>query len=157
MCKQLSTGFRDVGAEAVLTLDGGFASTPMPTVQDQGEDSDTTPSSPMAPPRRILATYCDDRLSHIRISFWAKVPVTDAFAASAISLYLQTDQPILGIFDADLFLRDLIAQRSLFCSPLLVNALLYWACVSTSIFKSPVSINNGNSKLMPLLSHRQLP
>ena len=76
------------------------------------------------------SSLCDERLGHIVISTWTKVPVTNEFAARAISLYLETDHPLLGLFDADLFLDDLVSGQINFCSPLLVNALLCWACVS---------------------------
>ena len=78
------------------------------------------------------SSLCDERLGHIVISTWTKVPVTNEFAARAISLYLETDHPLLGLFDADLFLDDLVSGQINFCSPLLVNALLCWACVSFS-------------------------
>jgi hypothetical protein len=49
-----------------------------------------------------------------------------------IALYLNNDYPVLPVFNADLFLRDLSQNRSYFCSRLLVSALLGWACVSQS-------------------------
>jgi hypothetical protein len=60
------------------------------------------------------------------------VPVTNQAAARVLSLYLVTDHYILGFFDVDLFLDDLVSGNERFCSPLLVNALLSWACVGTS-------------------------
>ncbi len=76
------------------------------------------------------SSFCDERLDQLVISTWTKVPVTNEFAARAVSLYLETDHPLLGLFDADLFLEDLVNGQINFCSPLLVNALLCWACVS---------------------------
>ncbi len=76
------------------------------------------------------SSLCDERLGKIVISTWTKVPITNEFAARVISLYLETDHPLLGLFDADLFLDDLVSGQINFCSPLLVNALLCWACVS---------------------------
>jgi hypothetical protein len=82
---------------------------------------------------------CDSRLRNLRISRWTDVEIDDALAARCISLYLETDHPLLGYFDSDLFISDLAPaqqgarddrQRAYqHCSPLLVNALLYWACV----------------------------
>lgn len=37
---------------------------------------------------------------------------------------------MLGLFDAGLFLDDLISQRGQYCSPLLVCSILSWAAVS---------------------------
>ena len=78
--------------------------------------------------------YCDERLHQLVISRWTKVAVTDEFAAEVISLYLETDHPLLGLFDADLFLDNLVSGELNFCSPLLVNALLCWSCVSSDFF-----------------------
>jgi hypothetical protein len=74
---------------------------------------------------------CDDRLRGLAISSWTKVPISDTYAANVISLYLTKDHPIVGFFDSDLFLQDLTDGNANFCSPLMVSAVLYWACVST--------------------------
>lgn len=70
-------------------------------------------------------------LSDLQISNWTTVPVTNDFAAKALRLYLQTDHHVLGLFDAELFVHDLLDLRQEFCSTLLVNSLLFWACVSS--------------------------
>ncbi|KAK7993912.1 hypothetical protein PG989_007293 [Apiospora arundinis] len=41
---------------------------------------------------------------------------------------LHPSNPTLGLFDANLFVTDLVDCRTRFCSPLLVCALLCWAC-----------------------------
>lgn len=69
-------------------------------------------------------------LSNLQIGNWTTVPVTNDFAAKALLLYLQTDHHVLGLFDAELFVHDLLNLRQEFCSTLLVNSLLFWACVS---------------------------
>lgn len=84
-------------------------------------------SRPSRPP-----VYVDSRLERLNIAYWTKVPITNEFAASVLSLYLETDHPVVALFDADLFLADLVGQRFNFCSPLLVCSLLFWACVSRS-------------------------
>jgi hypothetical protein len=75
-------------------------------------------------------SYCDDRLHDLNISYWTDIDVSNDFAAQVISLYLQTDHPILGLFDPYLFIGDLIAMRDRFCSRLLVHSLMYLGCVS---------------------------
>lgn len=50
-------------------------------------------------------------------------------AASIISLYLENMHPLTGAFDADLFVGDLLDHKLRFCSPFLVNAVLYYGCV----------------------------
>ena len=77
--------------------------------------------------------YWDRRLDHLNIAFWTTVPVTSQFAAGAISLYLETDQPIAGLFDAHVFVSNLVDCKLQFCSPFLVSSLLSFACVSTGI------------------------
>lgn len=73
--------------------------------------------------------HIDPLLDDLRIQYWTTVDVTDEFAASAISLYLANDHPVLGIFDAPLFVRDLVERRDECCSSFLVTALLAFACV----------------------------
>ncbi|TVY67688.1 putative transcriptional regulatory protein [Fusarium oxysporum f. sp. cubense] len=68
--------------------------------------------------------YCDSRLEKLQISYWTKVPVSDELAAALISFYILNDHKILGFFDVDLFLDDLVQCRQRFCSPFLgrINA-----------------------------------
>lgn len=72
----------------------------------------------------------DARLLHIDISRWTTIPVSNQFAAEAIALYLQMNQPWWAFFDTDLFLDDLINGQTNFCSTMLVNAILAWSAVS---------------------------
>ncbi|KAJ9129334.1 hypothetical protein NKR23_g12559, partial [Pleurostoma richardsiae] len=78
------------------------------------------------------SSFCDPSLRHLQMRKWTKVPITDELAANVISSYLQIDHPLLGLFDADLFVKDLVSGQQYFCSSLLVNALLSWACQSYS-------------------------
>lgn len=74
---------------------------------------------------------CDLRLKDLDIQRWTSVEVENELATRCISLYLETDHPLLGHFDPDLFVSSLVSgQQGEHCSPLLVNSLLYWACVS---------------------------
>ncbi|KJZ68893.1 hypothetical protein HIM_11715 [Hirsutella minnesotensis 3608] len=72
---------------------------------------------------------CDPRLRSVHIARWSNVGIDNLLAVRCISLYLVTDHPLLGHFDPELFISDLVSGRREFCSSLLVNALLYWACV----------------------------
>lgn len=105
-----------------------------------------SPESPNQHAKGI--TYCDDRLHNLDISYWTDIDVTDDFAAQVISLYLQTDHPILGLFDPYLFIGDLIAKRDRFCSRLLVHSLLYIGCVSpnTTLDSTSKNVNGSVSK-----------
>ncbi|EXJ68129.1 uncharacterized protein A1O5_08744 [Cladophialophora psammophila CBS 110553] len=63
---------------------------------------------PQPPPR-----FCvDPRLGGLSIEFWTNVSISNEFAAGAISLYLETDHPFLGLFDADLFIDSLQGYNS---------------------------------------------
>ncbi|KAK1237058.1 hypothetical protein MKX07_000480 [Trichoderma sp. CBMAI-0711] len=95
------------------------------------------PSSPYSPSRRMpwdrdptesQAPLCDERLHQLDISHWTNAPINNESAARAISLYLETDHPLLGFFEPNLFVSDLINHKHDYCSPMLVNSLLYWAC-----------------------------
>ncbi|PVH99956.1 hypothetical protein DM02DRAFT_563840, partial [Periconia macrospinosa] len=79
--------------------------------------------------------YIDARLNHIRIRRWTDVAITDDFAARAISLYLKEYSPWFGYFNIDLFLEDLACGETRFCSRLLVNAVLSWACVPYAYYE----------------------
>lgn len=74
----------------------------------------------------------ENRLELVNFANWTHVSIDNLEAANAISRYLEVDHPILGLFDADLFLQDLCNYESRFCSELLVNSLLSWACVRHS-------------------------
>lgn len=78
--------------------------------------------------------YCDVRLSQVDFRIWTDVHIDDGLAAGALSYYLETDHPIHGLFDADLFLGDLSSGELNFCSPMLVNAILAWCCVSPPLW-----------------------
>lgn len=93
----------------------------------QGTQREAEPEAVPEPP------LCDSRLAQLDISNWTNVIVSNEYAAHAISLYLETDHPLLGFFEPNLFVGSLTAGKTDYCSPMLVNALLYWACVSTSI------------------------
>ncbi|KAG5917887.1 hypothetical protein E4U61_002233 [Claviceps capensis] len=99
-----------------------------------GTDSDITerPASRVSGPEKGTAigdvTLCDPRLSKLNIRHWTSVDISDDLAAKCISLYLQTDHPLLGHFDPELFVSSLISKEHEYCSSLLINAMLYWAC-----------------------------
>ncbi|KAH6968089.1 hypothetical protein DER45DRAFT_606824 [Fusarium avenaceum] len=75
-----------------------------------------------------LAQLHIDYLQKVDITSWMELPVPNQTAVRAIALYLNNDYPVLPIFHAGLFLRDLSQKRPYFCSALLISALLGWAC-----------------------------
>lgn len=84
--------------------------------------------SQLRPPSPPRGDYCDARLRRLQMDYWTCVPVADDFAAAVLSDYLERDHLILGIFDADVVLDDLVNFNSHFCSPFFVNALMFLAC-----------------------------
>ncbi|KAK6950228.1 hypothetical protein Daesc_008554 [Daldinia eschscholtzii] len=83
-------------------------------------------------PLQSMHTIIDDRLKGVNFQTWTPVPITNDLAATLLSLYLEIDYPWCPLFDADLFLNDCLQGKTHFCSALLVNALLGWACQSYS-------------------------
>jgi hypothetical protein len=80
-------------------------------------------------------SYQGNRLRALDIKLWTAVTVSNEFAIGALRLFLEIDQPFLGIFDVDLFIEDLVEPRARFCSRLLVNSLLCWACVISAYYR----------------------
>ncbi|KAG5982394.1 hypothetical protein E4U54_006388, partial [Claviceps lovelessii] len=78
-------------------------------------------------------TLCDERLSKLNIRYWTSIDISDDLAARCISLYLKTDHPLLGHFDPELFVSHLISEEHEYCSALLINSMLYWACMYSAI------------------------
>jgi hypothetical protein len=74
--------------------------------------------------------YVDFRLTHLHVNYWTQIPIGNDFAARVLSHYLESDHPLWGCFDADLFLSDLVDHKLNACSPFLFHALMAHACVS---------------------------
>ncbi len=110
--------------------------------QDQISVTSTMSILGPAPPPK----YCDPRLSRLRIGFWTRVAISNDLAAALISFYLENDHPIMGMFDADLFLDDLVEHRLTYCSAMLVTAVLYLSCVSASLISSGLTLTYWHSK-----------
>ncbi|KAK7737094.1 hypothetical protein SLS63_002885 [Diaporthe eres] len=103
---------------------------------------DESSASPPAASLNPMNIASDPRLKGLDIAFWTAVPVTDVFAADAISSYLRSDHQIWELFDAKTFLSDLVAQKSNFCSAFLVNCLLAFAS-QTYATDSPSATSKG--------------
>ncbi|EWZ88210.1 hypothetical protein BFJ70_g13905 [Fusarium oxysporum] len=103
-------------------------------------NSDLNPFPDHDPTRSLTPALspCDERLEELNIGFWTSVPIASNLAAKAISLYLETDHPLLGPFDPTLFMEDLVHCRTNYCSKLLVSAIMYWSCQMYSAVDSTV-------------------
>ncbi|KAF4122284.1 hypothetical protein GMORB2_7276 [Geosmithia morbida] len=84
---------------------------------------------PVTAARDVGSDLVDPRLALVDFQTWTAIPIDSSDAAMAISRYLDLDHDILGLFDPELFLQDLVWHGTEFCSPLLVNALLGWTCL----------------------------
>lgn len=74
----------------------------------------------------------EKQLKELDISFWTEVGITNDAAVQAILLYLSSEHPIIGVFDADIWIEGLTAKNLRHCSHFLVSSMLCWACVSHS-------------------------
>lgn len=77
--------------------------------------------------------YCDSRLNRLSIKYWTAIPISDEFAASVLSHHLETYHAIFGCVDCDLFLSDLVGHELNYCSPMLVSAIMSFACVRSPL------------------------
>ena len=130
------------------TTKGAHASPPAweDGVQAHDSKSNTGPLLNSRPPD-LSIRHWDQLLIGLDIAFWTPVPVTNQFAANVISLYLETDHPIIGIFDARSFVNDLLDCKLQFCSPFLVNSLLSFACVSPKFHAGKVLLITSSASL----------
>ncbi|KAM3497734.1 hypothetical protein MY10362_008925 [Beauveria mimosiformis] len=115
---------------------------PSPTLRstiaapNRSQESDLGNADAAASRSSPNSSYFDNRLERLNVAFWTSVPITKQYAANAISLYLETDHPVLGIFDADLFLEDLVDCQLNHCSAFLVSSLLVFASQAYTLKES---------------------
>ncbi|KAF5628904.1 conidial development fluffy [Fusarium sp. NRRL 52700] len=100
----------------------------LPAAQTEISMSKISSANPVVLSSIRFRPLCDSRLEEIDISYWTKVPISNETAAAMISLFLETDQTIVGFVDADLFVESLVDRKPQFCSTFLVSAILYVAC-----------------------------
>ena len=72
-------------------------------------------------------------LTDAKISKWTPVCKDDELMRELIRALLRCEYQFTAAFQKDLFLQDLSAGRKSFCSPLLVNVLLGYACVRRTL------------------------
>lgn len=79
----------------------------------------------------FAAEMIDSLLSEARPSKWTRVSSNDLLMRKLLEGYFMYEYPWQFLFHKDYFLEDMASGSNRFCSPLLVNALLAKACVST--------------------------
>ncbi|KAK1247711.1 hypothetical protein MKX07_000599 [Trichoderma sp. CBMAI-0711] len=75
------------------------------------------------------AEVVDPRLSDAKISAWTSVTSDDVLMRELLKVLLRCEYIFTSAFQKDCFLDDLVARRDEFCSSLLVNIILAYACV----------------------------
>lgn len=78
------------------------------------------------------AEVIDPRLTDAKISLWTSVCQDDGLMRRLLSVFLRCEYHFTSAFQKDYFLDDLVANRKQFCSSLLVNVVLAYACVRYS-------------------------
>lgn len=68
-------------------------------------------------------------LFNVKPSLWTPVCNDDALMRDLLSVLLRCEYQFTAAFQKDLFLEDMAARRKDFCSSLLVNIVLAYACV----------------------------
>ncbi|EXK23858.1 hypothetical protein FOMG_19388, partial [Fusarium oxysporum f. sp. melonis 26406] len=100
--------FESSSLKAVLNT--GRISNPDNETTSPPSNAESNPFPAHHPSQRSITALspCDEQLEELDIGFWTAVPIPSDLAAKIISLYLKTDHPLLGTFDPDLFVNDLI-------------------------------------------------
>ncbi|USW53339.1 hypothetical protein Slin15195_G066580 [Septoria linicola] len=78
---------------------------------------------------RQPSTFYDVDLANVDFKYWTLVSAEPEFYAMILPLYFEAGHAFAGFFDSQLFLGDLVAHKPRYCSSLLVNAVLYIACL----------------------------
>lgn len=78
---------------------------------------------------------------------WTNIISDDGLFRRLITIYLSHQHAAFFWFKKELFLEDLVARRTQFCSSLLVNAVLAAACVSTQEWLLPRYTNIASASL----------
>ena len=103
-----------------------------------GEGSDSGNSAAASVPKKHQSLYLkpfhaaeviDPQLTSADISAWTTVCSDNALMRDILSKFLRCEFQYIAAFQKDLFLEDLALRRDEFCSSLLVNAVLGYACV----------------------------
>ncbi|GIK05428.1 hypothetical protein Aspvir_009538 [Aspergillus viridinutans] len=84
-----------------------------------------------------LPALCDEPILFAPAKPWTTITDSDRLVSHLLSLYFTWDYPCYTWFDQHLFLADMIAGQSRFCSPLLVNAVLAHACLYSYSLRRP--------------------
>ncbi|KAF4873399.1 Nitrogen assimilation transcription factor nirA [Colletotrichum siamense] len=91
------------------------------------------------------AQVVEPRLSDAKVSWWTNVCDDDSLMRDLLRALFRCEYQFSAAFQKDLFLEDLVAQKQDFCSSLLVNITLAYACVCYPQFSNRVEYWNPNT------------
>lgn len=100
----------------------------------RGEIADGEAGSSSLPPH-VQAGEHDGPLHWVEANPWTSLTSSDEAVSHLVSTFLTVCNPFWRFLEEDLFLRDLRSKRkdATYCSPLLLNAVLAYAALSSSI------------------------
>ncbi|KAG9195248.1 hypothetical protein G6011_00368 [Alternaria panax] len=93
----------------------------------------------------LTARLVDTLLEDAQPSHWTNVSSNDRLLRSILESYFINQYPRQFFFVKTYFLEDMALRRNEYCSPLLVNALLAKACVSSRLFANQNEFWNPDS------------
>ncbi|KAM0541612.1 hypothetical protein ACHAPJ_013159 [Fusarium lateritium] len=91
------------------------------------------------------AQVVEPLLSDVKISSWTNVCDDDELMRDLLNVLFRCEYHFTAAFHKDLFLEDMATRRKDFCSSLLVNTLLAYACVCYPRFSNRVEYWNPNN------------
>ncbi|KAK2755598.1 C6 transcription factor [Colletotrichum kahawae] len=91
------------------------------------------------------AQVVEPRLSDAKVSWWTNVCDDDSLMRDLLRALFRCEYQFSAAFQKDLFLEDLVAQKQGFCSSLLVNITLAYACVCYPPFSNRVEYWNPST------------
>ncbi|KAF6810225.1 C6 transcription factor, partial [Colletotrichum sojae] len=115
-----------------------------------GESSEEIQSAYLRPFH--AAHVVDSRLPDAKIASWTNVCQDDPLMRDLLSAFFRCEYQFAAAFQKDLFLEDLISQGSDFCSSLLVNIVLAYACVCYPHFPNRVEYWNPQTLVYRFLA-----
>ncbi|KAL8822314.1 MAG: hypothetical protein Q9191_006949 [Dirinaria sp. TL-2023a] len=108
-------------------------------------------SSPYLKPFHA-AEVVDPQLSRVKVSSWTTVCHDDVLMQKLLAEFLRCEYHFTAAFQKDLFLEDMALQREDFCSSLLVNIMLGYACVCYPRFTDRAEYWNPHTLLYSFIA-----
>lgn len=120
-----------------LRTDGTFeephirkTTTLMKRRQQNNDDDNSNPKK--RPSVMDIHNVVDIQILSVPAKPWTEITDDSEFVSHLIMLYFTWDRPFHYLVEKELFLEDMLheAEESIFCSPILVNAILAHSCVT---------------------------